>query len=225
MKQYPYRAILFDLDDTLTATSAAFQKAYRDFSEQYPDIYLAGNEEEIAAVRHIVYHIPRHEKEQKDVLYPPFCKKWGIWNAPPTEREFEAQWRTRQCENLELFPWSVDVLADLKQKGLRMSLVTNGWSYFQRMKLEKINISDYFEEILIAEEVGIDKPDPAIFRLAADRMGLSVSDCLFVGNDPTKDVVGALTAGMDCLWIAKEENTVGATYTAPDIRYLKKLFS
>ena len=225
MKRQPYQAILFDLDDTLTATSAAFQKTYRDFSEQYPDIYLAGNEEEIAAVRHIIYHISRHEREQKDMLYPSFCDKWRIWNAPPTEREFEAEWRKRQCENLTLFPWSVDVLDDLKQKGVRMSLVTNGWSRFQRMKLEKINISGYFEEILIAEEVGIDKPDPAIFRMAADRMGLAVSDCLFVGNDPNKDVVGALAAGMDCLWITKEENTIGATYVAEDVRYLKKLFA
>ena len=136
MKRQPYQAILFDLDDTLTATSAAFQKTYRDFSEQYPDIYLAGNEEEIAAVRHIIYHISRHEREQKDMLYPSFCEKWRIWNAPPTEREFEAEWRKRQCENLTLFPWSVDVLDDLKQKGVRMSLVTNGWSRFQRMKLE-----------------------------------------------------------------------------------------
>lgn len=220
-----YKAILFDLDQTLTMTLKAFQKAYRSASEQFPDEYRADNEEEFEDLRKLLYLILRTERAEKEAFYPIFCQKWGIRSAPPTELEYEIQWRTKQCENMELFPWSIDVLTYLKQKGFRMALVTNGWTRFQRMKLEKINISDFFEEILISQEVGIDKPNPAIFRMAADRLGLSVSDCLFVGDDPKIDISGARAAGMDCLWITKGENTAGATYTARDVRYLKDLFA
>lgn len=220
-----YRVVIFDLDDTLTVSRDAYFEAYRHFAALDPESYRPDCEEEIMDIRRVVYHYTFLQKEKKAELYQWLCEKWKIRNAPPTEWDFEVMLRTEQCKYIRLLPWSVEVLNDLKEKGIRLSMITNGWSYFQHMKLDKLGIVPLFDDILIAEETGVEKPDPAIFRMAVERIGANVEECLFVGNDAKRDIGGARSVGMDCLWITPSaENTAGATYLSPDVRILKTFF-
>lgn len=56
------------------------------------------------------------------------------------------------------------------------------------------------DAVLISQTEGLRKPDPALFKRTAARMRIPVSECLFVGDNPIADVLGAHNAGMRTAW-------------------------
>jgi len=84
---------------------------------------------------------------------------------------------------------------------LGLLLLTNGLADVQRPRFAASAIGEFFSEIVISEEVGVAKPDPAIFDLAFDRIGRPPrSSVLVVGDSLTSDVAGGIAAGLDTCW-------------------------
>jgi putative hydrolase of the HAD superfamily len=100
-------------------------------------------------------------------------------------------------------PGLYDVLDGFAKRNIRMGLVTNGVSVLQRAKIDKLGIRTYMSAIVISEEAGIRKPDPAIFRLALARMGADAGAALFVGDNPIADMPGARAAGLISVWLGR----------------------
>jgi putative hydrolase of the HAD superfamily len=87
------------------------------------------------------------------------------------------------------------------ERGLSLGLVTNGPSDLQRGKIDALDLSRSISAIVISGEHGVAKPDPAIFRVALDALGVDPGDAWFVGDSLDTDVAGALSAGMVALWL------------------------
>lgn len=85
-----------------------------------------------------------------------------------------------------------------------LALISNGRSRMQRAKLEKLGLHQFFDPILISEEVGMRKPDPAIFRRVAELWGCSAAEILYVGDHAQADVEGARSAGLRAVWVSAE---------------------
>jgi 2-haloacid dehalogenase len=82
-----------------------------------------------------------------------------------------------------------------------LALITNGLREVQRPRLERSTIGGYFDVVVISEEVGAAKPDPAIFAAALERMGHPPCErVLMVGDSVTSDITGANRAGIDACW-------------------------
>jgi len=82
-----------------------------------------------------------------------------------------------------------------------LALITNGLKDVQRPRLERSAIGGYFDAVVISEEVGAAKPDPAIFDAALARMGHPRREqVLVVGDSLTSDVAGANRSGIDACW-------------------------
>ncbi len=62
-------------------------------------------------------------------------------------------------------------------------------------------VGGFFQHKVSAREVGVGKPDPHIFRTAAERVGLAPHEVLHVGDDAVLDVLGALGVGMQTVWV------------------------
>ena len=86
----------------------------------------------------------------------------------------------------------------------RLGVVTNGSSQSQRGKLRGLAIEQYFDPIVVSEEVGHHKPQFAIFRLALRSWDLPHGEVLFVGDDALKDIGGARGAGLQTLQVLRE---------------------
>ena len=82
-----------------------------------------------------------------------------------------------------------------------LALLTNGISTVQRGRIERSGIGGFFRAVVISEEVGLAKPDPRIFRLAADRLGLRRPRCSASGTAPLRTSAAARLAGMDTCWV------------------------
>ena len=117
------------------------------------------------------------------------------------EHAFEVFFAERM--RVELFD---DVLPALKALAARYPLlaVSNGNAHVGR-----VGLGEYFAHSLSASDFGVAKPDPRIFHAAAGMAGVAATEVLHVGNDAAMDVLGALSAGMQAVWI----NRVGHTWS------------
>ena len=99
-----------------------------------------------------------------------------------------------------LLPGVIQTLGSLS--GIcRMALLTNGFSKTQRSRIAISGIADYFDAIVISEEVGFTKPDPRMFEHAAELLGgISKPHTLMIGDSPSSDMQGGSNFGIDtCL--------------------------
>ncbi|CAN5357693.1 HAD family hydrolase [soil metagenome] len=84
-----------------------------------------------------------------------------------------------------------------------LGLITNGPADIQRQEVATLGIGKRFLHFFIEGEVGFGKPDPEVFRRAAEEMALAPSELLMVGNSYHHDVVPALEAGWHAIWIRR----------------------
>lgn len=97
---------------------------------------------------------------------------------------------------------ALSLLDFLQGNGLKLGIITNGFTALQQVRLKKTGLGAYFEIIVISEEVGVAKPHPDIFNHAIKIMGNpDRQKILMVGDNPHSDIIGGINAGLDTCWI------------------------
>lgn len=82
-----------------------------------------------------------------------------------------------------------------------MALVTNGAACLQREKLAASVLSEHFEAVVVSADLGVAKPDPAIFDFALGKLGTHGAGAVMVEDSISKDADGALAAGLGAIWV------------------------
>ncbi|WP_040952912.1 HAD family hydrolase [Gorillibacterium massiliense] len=98
-----------------------------------------------------------------------------------------------------------DVKANLERfrsLGLRMAVISNFAPTLATILREK-EIMNYFDAVIVSTEVGLEKPNPAIFRLALEQTGLAAEDVLYVGDHENNDIWAPAQVGMDAVKISR----------------------
>lgn len=116
-------------------------------------------------------------------------------------RRFMDVRRSRQAA----YPWSRDVLDQLRGR-YWLGMITNGAPDLQRLKLDGTGLRAYFDPLVVSGDLGVGKPEAAIFATALDRAGVAPEEAVMIGDSWYRDVLGAIGAGMRAVWI----NPVGA---------------
>ncbi|GGN01016.1 hydrolase [Thermus composti] len=111
-----------------------------------------------------------------------------------------------------LFPEVPDFLEALREKGAHLVLLTNGVPDLQREKLAGAGLSEAFDLTLVSGEVGLGKPDPRLFRMALCPFGAGPEAAVMVGDNPQRDIRGALEAGLRAVFVDRG-------FREPDPRY------
>ncbi len=106
----------------------------------------------------------------------------------------------------EFYPEVIDVLGALHGR-FELSVVSN-FDGRLRMILEHLGVSKYFRHIFLSSELGADKPDPLIFRLATKLSGFSPNNILHVGDDPERDWQAAAKAGLRVFELDRRKNSL-----------------
>lgn len=110
----------------------------------------------------------------------------------------------RRRQALEYVTIDTRICSMLQELGGQYSLVvvSNGSRVVQRGKMLRAGLSDLFDGVFISGEMGVGKPDAAIFRRALDALACDADEALFVGDDPVADIAGATAAGLKTCWIS-----------------------
>ncbi|MFC4338059.1 HAD family hydrolase [Salininema proteolyticum] len=86
-----------------------------------------------------------------------------------------------------------------------LALVTNGNTLPSTLGME-----EYFTTVVMAAEENVYKPDPAIYRLAAERLGTDPEKTVHIGDNLVEDVAAAQAAGMRAVWLNRDGATADA---------------
>ncbi len=96
---------------------------------------------------------------------------------------------------------AVNLMNALKGK-VKMGIITNGFTALQQVRLQRTGFRDYFDLLVISEQVGHAKPHPAIFNYALEKMAHPPRErVLMVGDNPDSDILGGINAGLKTCWL------------------------
>ncbi len=111
----------------------------------------------------------------------------------------------RFCSPNSWRPFSdvVRTLEKLRGSGCTLGVVSNAEVCLRRI-LEENQLTDYFDTIIISEEVGVEKPDGRIFHEALDRLNSEPERCVHVGDIVEADVNGARSVGITPVWLDRD---------------------
>lgn len=101
-----------------------------------------------------------------------------------------------RCLSRELRPEAHEVLTELKKRGYGLGVVSNTISQTQvPYTLDVHDLTRYFQTVQASSVVGSRKPHPKMLQIAADELGVHTSECMYVGDTFSRDILGARAAG------------------------------
>jgi putative hydrolase of the HAD superfamily len=215
------RAIIFDLDDTITdfmsAANAAFMAAFSDIAEEHgvkvEDLHARYMElfEEFYTL-----HLEGHVNLEEFRVYR-FSRAFELVDLPLDEDflDLTVDFQYYYDQELETFPGACAVLREL-DKVYPLGLITNGPTDAQWRKINKFNLSRIFEVILVSGQLGIAKPDPRIFDVALEGLRVAPEDAIMVGNSLEHDHQGAMNAGIRFVWANHLGKSLPEGWPEPD---------
>lgn len=129
---------------------------------------------------------------------------------------FEAEHRKRNLWR-SMSPSTPQVLQELRDRGLVLGVVSNSDGRIASV-LESCGIAQYFQVIVDSHDVGVEKPDPRIFRYALKKAKATPEQTLYVGDIHSIDIVGAERAGIRAVLLDN-----GSGYFPPGCKIIHRL--
>ncbi len=199
-----YKAVIFDLDDTLyeyvTPNKVAMNKVFELVQTKenipYEEVKTAFYKARQKNQKLLLGRAASHNR----LLY--FQKTLEELNCPSVKLAFEMYnvfWDTF-LENIALFDGVQELFDELIKKDIKICILTDLTAHIQFRKLIKLDIADKISFLVTSEEVGAEKPHPIIFHTALEKLNLTKNEVIMVGDSYKKDIEGALNLAIDCVW-------------------------
>jgi 2-haloacid dehalogenase len=215
---------LFDLDDTLHDDTAAYQSAAEEVARE------VAAEHGIDALALKAAYIVQAEgfwsrldsESLKEKLAVTRARLWrsaldsvGVEDDAVARRSAD-NYNAYRKKYFTLYPGAAELLRGLRQRGMKLGMITNGLSETHREKIALLRIGELFDAIFIADEVGMIKPDPLLFAHACTTLRSSPSHTAMVGDRYDRDIRGAHDAGLFTVWVNVRDERVPAGAPPPD---------
>lgn len=221
--RYPY--LLFDADDTLfdygraeaEAVRAAFAAEGVAFEEAWLSAYQVVNARTWRALEEGRVTAARLRVQRWEELF----SELGLALDPVG---FSTGYLAQLRLQAHLVDGALELVGALRGRH-RLAIITNGLSDVQRPRLARSALAAAFDHLVISEEVGAAKPDPAIFTAALGPWGSpDPADVLVIGDSMSSDIAGGAAAGLDTCWFNPRSRPAAAAVTPTyEIRRLDEL--
>lgn len=145
-----------------------------------------------------------------------------ILNDGKLARQFTEDYREKTLDYAFVYPDAEEVLQNLEVK---KGLVTNGSRLGQREKIQRFDLKQFFDTIVISGEIGWSKPGPEIFLRALEDLETRPEETLYVGDTPEMDIKGAHNAGLTSVLVIRDTDPPGPEpdYKIKDLRELYEI--
>ncbi|MBV8197532.1 MAG: HAD family hydrolase [Candidatus Eremiobacteraeota bacterium] len=216
-------AVLFDLDDTLHddtfANQSAAEDVAREISAEHGIDALALKDAYIAQAEGFWHRLTGHHLTEKLATL-----RANLWQSALESVGAPGDLATRSAERYHayrakyytVFPGAVELLRALRERGCKLGILTNGFSETHREKIALLRLTELFDAIFLADEVGMVKPDPLMFAHACRTLGSAPSHSAMVGDRYDRDIRGAIEAGLFAIWLNVRGEEMPAGATPPD---------
>ncbi len=202
------RAVIFDIDNTLYNYDNCHRVAWDALCE-YVRVHLQVDREQFAAYhKEAAKAVERRLGIDCGALHNRLLRYqvllemhgFGLAHALPMEKIY---WDTLIAA-MEPAPGIMECLPALKKAGYVLGIGTDMTVDYQLLKLEAMKMMDYFDFIVSSEEVAAEKPAVKLFRCCAEKAGVPAAECVFIGDNFKKDILGAQAAGMTPIWFCED---------------------
>jgi REG-2-like HAD superfamily hydrolase len=133
-------------------------------------------------------------------IYRSFAEHLGLDDEGLADHLYE---RFREPAHYTLFPEAAPTLATLHEAGLRLGVVSNFEAWLEGL-LAALEVVPMLDALVVSGIEGLEKPDPAIFERALERIGVEPERTVYVGDSPEFDIAPARALGMHALLIDRK---------------------
>lgn len=113
--------------------------------------------------------------------------------------QFEEDYVRLSPTKTNLFEGSLKVLEYLKQR-YQLHIITNGFKETTITKMNLSGLNPYFQNVIISEDVGFNKPHPNVFQYAINKANASLEESIMIGDSLEADIYGAQQFGMEAIF-------------------------
>lgn len=195
------KAVLFDLDDTLYSRVDAARGVFHGMFKTH--LYKSADDSFIEeAVSYMMKHIKPNSMVHEDT-FEALLKKYPS-EIPYNRKNCLDYYYEHISEFAKPDKEAFEIIKRLRSMGIKTAVVTNITADrldSQKSKIKALGLEKIMDSIIMSGEIGIHKPDKRIYEYAATKLGVSLSECVFVGDDPNSDIKGAVGADMEAVWL------------------------
>lgn len=217
-----YRALLWDIDDTLldfgASERAGILRTFESFGlgecteemlKEYSRINMKHWEK-----------LERGECTKRETMVNRFREFFELYGITADAESFNDEYQDRLPDTIIFHPHGKETLELLSHTYLQYS-ASNGNLPVQLRKLRESGMDRIFNGVFISDDVGFEKPSIDFFRYVLDSIGQAPEDCLMIGDSLTSDMLGANNAGIPCCWFNPKGKPAPASlridYTVRDL--------
>lgn len=187
------RAVIFDMDGVISDTQGLHAEVEEELLKEYE---VAVSAEEITGG-----YAGVSDREFFETIFQGHGR-------PPKEIDviIEEKWDRMMAlaeNNVQPIPGVIELIRELKGRGFRLGVASASPMKFIALVLSELGLRGEFDAVTSAEEVERGKPDPEVFLLTAERLGVRPEDCVVI-EDAINGMVAAKRAGMKCVGLVKK---------------------
>ncbi|MEK6973253.1 MAG: TIGR02253 family HAD-type hydrolase [archaeon] len=218
------KAVIFDLDNTLIDFMKMKKMASEAAVSAMIDVGL--DMEEDKAIERLFGMYEEHGFEDQTIL-DKFIKENNKGNLDyKMLAAAVAAYRKVKSGYLTPYPHVQKVLIKLKEKGIKLGIVSDAPIKQAWLRLAELRLMDFFDVVIAVGGTGFEKPNKAPFEKALNELKVKAEEILFVGDNPARDIAGAKRMGMRTA-LAKygqvKKKGSKADYVLNDIKDLLKI--
>jgi HAD superfamily hydrolase (TIGR01549 family) len=207
-------AIGFDFDHTLGVDNGLEREAYYRYAEELGRPLDRGDAQARAGIDALLARFRTGEL--------PFAQAVAVFGTSHGIEAELARYRSICFDLVDELVQPVagarETIAALRERGVRLAILTNGWSPLQQKKIARALGDDAIQPILVSDELRALKPTPAAFEALVAALGADPADVWYVGDNPVADVGGAIAAGLRGVWFDWEGLVYPSHLPAPTRR-------
>ena len=175
------KAVVFDLDDTLISEKEYIKSGYLHIAGIIEDRFAMDKKQVFDELMSLFKVSPLN-------VFNRFCDMYQIEYSKEMILDLVKEYRGH-FPDIQFYDDVLPCLSELKRSGLKVGIITDGYAIAQRQKLKAIQADEYFDEVIVTDELGREywKPHPKAFELMKEKFKLNFDEMIYVGDNPEKD--------------------------------------
>ncbi|MFL2077346.1 HAD family hydrolase [Marinilactibacillus psychrotolerans] len=175
------KAVIFDLDDTLISEKEYIKSGYRHVAGIIEDRFAMDKKQVFNELMSLFKVSPLN-------VFNRLYDKYQIEYSKEMILDLVKEYRGH-LPDIQFYNDVIPCLSELKKSGVKVGIITDGYAIAQRQKLKAIQADEYFDEIIVTDELGREywKPHPKAFELMKEKFRVNFEEMIYVGDNPEKD--------------------------------------
>jgi len=227
-----YSTLFFDLDDTLWDTVGnsresleevyqlfSFDKYYKTFADFYA-VYFPHN---LSLWDLYEQHVITKKELMEDRFHTPFKHIKDL--TPEKSAIINNEFMMRTASKSRTIDGAKEIL-ELLRPHYKICILSNGFNEVQFKKIKNAGLDNYFDKVILSDDIGVNKPDAELFIYALDKMNTTPDRSIMIGDNWNSDIIGAYNSGIDQIWYNpgnEKPRSFVPTYTIHKLNELKDI--